>query len=658
MRDGRRYSAWLVVLAVAALIPVAIGLVSATRTSTKDLDRPLGPALPAGAPLLSASAVSSLPVALQDAAAAPIGADAAALLGGLDSASLSRAGVETLRAGRTQALGTLPTPLHDAAAGAIGNYVYLFGGGQSASYADIVRVDPRSGQAQTIGQLPQPRSDIGAAVLGGTVYVVGGFTGQTPLQSILAWTPQGGARIVGQLPQPLRYAAVAAAGGRIVIAGGQAPSGPTDQVLSFDPASGRVATVGTLPQPISHASAAALGSYVYILGGRRSDGTQVSEITAIDPRNGASASAGTLPQPLSDAAAVGLPGAIMVVGGRTAAGPIAKVVELRPRAQRAATGFLRAGSDPRVLPGDVLIADKLNNRLLLVTPQGNIDWSFPRRGDLPPGQTFKVPDDAFFSYDGRRIVATEEDDYVISMIDVASHRITYRYGHPGVSGSGPGYVYNPDDAILLASGNIVAADIKNCRLIELRPPLQRPVRQIGTTGGCVHQPPTDFSSPNGAFPTADGGTVVTEIGGVWADVFDHTGRLTAAFNVPNFSYPSDTNEVRPGVYLSVDYAQPGTIEEFDKTGHVLWRFSPSGPDALNHPSLALPLPNGDVLCNDDYNDRVIVVDPRTNRIVWQYGHTGLAGTAPGYLNNPDGVDLAEPYALTDRFLGSTGLPGG
>ena len=25
--------------------------------------------------------------------------------------------------------------------------------------------------------------------------------------------------------------------------------------------------------------------------------------------------------------------------------------------------------------------------------------------------------------------------------------------------------------------------------------------------------------------------------------------------------------------------------------------------------------------NDDYNDRVIVVDPQTNRIVWQYGHT-------------------------------------
>jgi len=31
---------------------------------------------------------------------------------------------------------------------------------------------------------------------------------------------------------------------------------------------------------------------------------------------------------------------------------------------------------------------------------------------------------------------------------------------------------------------------------------------------------------------------------------------------------------------------------------------PSGARALNHPSLALPLPNGNILVNDDRNDRV------------------------------------------------------
>jgi hypothetical protein len=33
------------------------------------------------------------------------------------------------------------------------------------------------------------------------------------------------------------------------------------------------------------------------------------------------------------------------------------------------------------------------------------------------------------------------------------------------------------------------------------------------------------------------------------------------------------------------------------------------------------------------------------RIVWQYGHTGKAGRGPGYLSDPDGVDLVPPDSL-------------
>jgi hypothetical protein len=82
--------------------------------------------------------------------------------------------------------------------------------------------------------------------------------------------------------------------------------------------------------------------------------------------------------------------------------------------------YLAPGSDPGVLPGPVLIADKLNNRLLIVDPQGHIRWTWPQPGDLAPGQTFVVPDDAFFSPDGRYIIATQEDDFVITVIAVAA----------------------------------------------------------------------------------------------------------------------------------------------------------------------------------------------------------------------------------------------
>ena len=310
---------------------------------------------------------------------------------------------------------------------------------------------------------------------------------------------------------------------------------------------------------------------------------------------------------------------------------------------------LAAGSNPSVLPGPVLIADRDNNRLIEVSPSGHVLWEFPRQGDLAPGQTFNLPDDAFFAPSGRQVIVTQEDDFVISVIDLPSHRIVYRYGHPGVPGSGANYLYNPDDALLTRSGQIVLADIKNCRLLVIQPPAHQIARQLGETGVCVHQPGVSYGSPNGAFPMHDGNTVVTEINGDWIDVLSPGGRVLSSTNAPGFSYPSDTNEVRPGVLLSVDYTDPGAIETFTPGGQLLWRYAPSGPQALDQPSLAVPLLNGDILANDDRNDRVIVVDPYTNRIVWQYGHTHIAGRQPGYLAKPDGVDLAPPYSLMDHF---------
>jgi hypothetical protein len=98
------------------------------------------------------------------------------------------------------------------------------------------------------------------------------------------------------------------------------------------------------------------------------------------------------------------------------------------------------------------------------------------------------------------------------------------------------------------------------------------------------------------------------------------------------------------------------LESFTANGRSRWRYEPRGAAALDHPSLALPLPNGDILANDDQNDRVIVVDPRTNKVVWQYGHTHIPGSGEGFLSNPDGVDLAPPYSLTQRFAASMRAP--
>ncbi len=322
---------------------------------------------------------------------------------------------------------------------------------------------------------------------------------------------------------------------------------------------------------------------------------------------------------------------------------------------------LAPGSDPSVLPADVLIADRSNNRVLIVDPAGKLIWQFPRPGDLAPGQTFLIPDDAFFTPDGQYIITTEEDDQVVSLISIAQHRIVWRYGTAGTSGSTANHLSNPDDAMMLPDGNVVVADIKNCSILVLRPGLHVPIMRIGeNTNACLHAPPARFGSPNGAFPLADGNYLVTEINGDWVDEMSLTGKVLWSTNPPGVAYPSDTNQVGPNRFLTVDYSNPGQVIEFDSSGHLLWHYGPtSGPGMLNQPSLCKAIPtNGDVLCNDDLNHRVIVIDPRTDRIVWQYGHDGVAGSSAGYLFHPDGVDLAPPDALAVLHKATMGVPTG
>lgn len=310
---------------------------------------------------------------------------------------------------------------------------------------------------------------------------------------------------------------------------------------------------------------------------------------------------------------------------------------------------LAPGSNPAVLPAPVLIADRNNGRLLIVDPQGRIRWEFPRPQDLAGHKPFAVPDDAFFAPGGTQILATQEDMFEITLVGFPSHRVLFQYGTPWVHGSGPGYLWNPDDARVLSSGLILSPDIRNCRIILLQIGATAPARVFGGHG-CVHAPPFSWGSPNGSFPLSDGNQLVTEINGDWVDELDvATGQVAFSTHPPGVLYPSDTNEVRPGVYLVADYSYPGQLVMFDRRGGLVWRYRPTGTQALDHPSLALPLPGGYVLCNDDRNDRVIVVDPRTDRIVWQYGVTGVPGTAPGYLANPDGVDVMPPFSLAARF---------
>jgi hypothetical protein len=292
---------------------------------------------------------------------------------------------------------------------------------------------------------------------------------------------------------------------------------------------------------------------------------------------------------------------------------------------------------PPPLPGALLIADRGNNRILLVNPRGRVLWHFPDRRDLARGVYLRFNDDAFVGRGGRAIVANEEEAHTIVSIDVRTHHRIHLYGRPGVRGWSAGLLNTPDDAYPLPDGSTVVSDAYNCRVIWIR--AHRIIRQIGTTRVCKHDPPRTLGAVNGNTPLIGGGVLVSEIPGHWVDEFGPGGALRWSVQAP-VRYPSDPQPLAGGRVLLADYSNPGHVVIMNRRGTVLWRYGPaSGPGRLDHPSLALMLPGNKIAVNDDYRHRVVVIDVHTRRIVWQYGHTGVPGIRPGYLHTPDGMDF-------------------
>ncbi|HEY4427171.1 MAG TPA: hypothetical protein VGN08_03115 [Solirubrobacteraceae bacterium] len=335
-------------------------------------------------------------------------------------------------------------------------------------------------------------------------------------------------------------------------------------------------------------------------------------------------------QPKKKVVVPGGPLAPAAFGGLAALWAPQNVVGAQPGT---AAAYSAASTRPG-LPGYLMIADRGNNRILVVDPQKRIVFRYPEPGDH--GKLF-YDDDTFIEPGGASIISNEEDNHAIVQVNLADRSQTVLFGHPGLSGADSTHVKEPDDAYMLPDGTFTVADAANCRILFVRG--HAIVRSYGHAAICRHDPPRYFNQVNGDTPVPGGGVMVSEIEGNWIDEIGPEGRLLWSIRAP-VSYPSDPQPLPGGRILVADYASPGHALIMNRRGRILWRFGrPEGRRKMDHPSLAMPLPNGDVAVNDDYRHRVIIVNPRTNRIVWQYGHTDQPGTSAGYLNTPDGMDF-------------------
>jgi outer membrane protein assembly factor BamB len=542
--------------------------------------------------------------------------------------------------------GQLPVAVHDAGAGVVSGKALVVGGGSAAS-SNVVQAVHADGTAAIAGRLPQVRSDDSVAVAGNVLYVIGGYDGVHELPSVLATTDGATFHQVGQLSETVRYGAAYASSNAVWIFGGEHQGQAIADIQRVDIGTGASTVVGKFPHPLAHAAVAVVGGQVLIFGG--SDGHNPQDtIYAFDPTTGSVNLVGSLPESVSDMATAVVGDAAYVIGGNalTAEQTIAPsttivAVKIAPVVAHANV----QGSPAALFTGKLLIADRGNNRLLLVDPAGTIQWSFPNATAPAPPSGFFFPDDAFFTNHGTAILSNQEGNNTIVEISYPAGKSLWSYGHPGTASAAAGYLHEPDDAYKLADGRVIVADANNCRVLIISPQSQ-PVGQIGTTGSCLHRPPTSLGYPNGDTPLQNGNVLISEVTGSWISEYTMAGALVWTTHLP-LAYPSDPQQIGADTYIVADYTKPGGIVEFDRAGHIGWEYRvPTGHGMLDHPSLAEVLPSGLICVNDDYRHRVVLIDPKTKTIVWQYGIDDVSGTAPGLLNTPDGFDLLAPDGTT------------
>ena len=682
VQRNRRRAAALGVLAIVIVLVVVLvdssgGTKTATTTTTTTRAAPGGAVVVTSGPASIEAGVEAwqLPTAVSRDAVVADGTGFT-VLGGLAPSQASVASVYAVNptAGLVVGAGTLANAVHDAAGAAIGRASVVLGGGSPNTVATVQSittpaVPSAAGAAPdatgtVAGQLPAPRSDLATATLASTTYVVGGYDGTTYEPQVLATTDGTHFSTVANLAVPVRYPAVVAQGGLVYSFGGEIDSAgttttATDAVQVIDPASHRASVVAHLPQPLYGAAAFVINGTIYVAGGQVPGGRTLTEIYAYVPSTRKLLAAGLLPQAEafggyttvgSGKSAVGY-----IAGGEVAAqsgptqagiatGTLQTVMSLRPSTYGGPAGPPGAGAP---YAGTLLIADRGNNRLIAMDTGRNVTWAYPSPSMPAPTGGFYFPDDSFFIHGGTGIISNQEDNHTIVQIGYPSGKVLWQYGHPLVSGSSPGYLNQPDDAYLLKNGTITVADASNNRILFISAAGQ-PIGQIGN-GAAAHVPGVSIDYPNGDTPLADGNLLVSEINGSWIDEYTMAGKMVWSVQMTGVNYPSDPQQLGPDLYLMTDYDPPaeGKVLTFTRTGATQWVYDVTAGDAmLKKPSLAERLPNGLIMVNDDYRNRVVVIDPATDSIVWQYGITDQSGTTPGMLSIPDGFDNLLANATT------------
>jgi hypothetical protein len=346
------------------------------------------------------------------------------------------------------------------------------------------------------------------------------------------------------------------------------------------------------------------------------------------------------------------------------------------------------------VPGNYLIADQFNNRVIEVKPNGEIVWQFGL------GPTDFSPDSVIGVNDAQRVgpltlmagtgtpggqpeapACTNPSgcpDNRVLLVD-GRKNIVWQYGQFGMAGSGFDLLNTPvqntwipaederdedaGDARIPAvpPGHVLITDQANERIIEVN--LKKEI--VWQYPDPSDMNPADLlSNPNSAELLENGHILISDENNNRAIEVNRAHKILRTFTAGGTaSGVAFSSRLENGDTLITD-SNNNRIVEVDLKDNVVWEyFTNTDPNSNNNtlrpggaplPTRAVRLANGDTLISDQYNHRVIEVT-HDKKIVRTFGKINMLGyntdhVSDGGLNSPyDSKVIGDYTGLTPPF---------
>lgn len=315
-------------------------------------------------------------------------------------------------------------------------------------------------------------------------------------------------------------------------------------------------------------------------------------------------------------------------------------------------------------PGNILISDQYNNRLLEVNPDNhNIVWRFGNGSSVAGPKSVVGVNDAqrvgnLTLVAGTGVPADAEptcpngcpDNRV--MLIGQNGVILWQYGQAGVTGSGPNQLNTPVQNTWLSNRDVLITDQGNMRIIEVNQQ-KNIVWQYGQTG-VAGSGANQLNNPNSAELLFNGHILIADESNNRVIEVTRAKKIVWSYGCATCSELNGAafaSRLPDGTTLITDSGN-NRIVDVDSSGKVVWNYYTNmrpGSVSNPNPTRAVQLKNGNILISDQNNMQVIEIDPSFN-IVWSQGQVGVSGTSFNMLNGPyDAKVIGDYTGLTPPF---------